>query len=73
MNINYPCKDCLIVTTCKQQCPNVSKYMNDSWSFYDDDNLTCTYCGSMLINRRLIWECSNCMAKQKFSWSLCHE
>jgi len=46
MNKEYPCKDCLFIITCRENCPEASRIILNMIHPKDD---VCSYCSNNLI------------------------
>lgn len=65
----YPCKDCLVLSTCIKSCDKIMNENKIIWPIYNFKDLICNFCGSDLIfHKNMIRQhfCSICNAEAKY-------
>jgi len=59
----YPCKDCLVLTTCRELCDKFPKLEMPPSNTNSD---TCHYCGSPVLYKKANFDCTKCNSIAKF-------
>jgi len=60
----YPCKDCLLITTCKEPCIKLPKVDIPHVATDDPDFDQCLYCGSLI--HKSMESCPTCYSIYKY-------